>query len=66
MGAKSVRAFSLGVRGRTAKSSRLIKMVCEIAHARKRNALSDRDKILQAGRYLRRSHAPKQIFVTLD
>ena len=36
---------------RTEKNSRVNNLVCEVAHARKQNPLSDLDQILHSGRY---------------
>ena len=41
------------------KNSRVNNLMREIAHAQKRNPLSDLDKIMQDGRYPRRNHVGK-------
>ena len=41
------------------KNSQVNNLVCEVAHARKQNPLSDLDQILQGDRYPRRNHLCK-------
>ena len=41
------------------KNSRVNNLMCEIAHAQKRNPLSDVDELLHDGRYPRRNHVGK-------